>query len=107
MAQSTVKVAAGLVRGGPVGGAVVFRGIWYAAALPGAGIPADECLSLGVWAPGRAAGGVPVLVWVGSGWFASGAGSPPEAARRGEVAIGHVSLRAAAGGYASSCAVST
>jgi len=148
MAQSILKVAAGLVRGESAGGAVVFGGIRYAAALvgpdrfrppqsarpwagtrdaarsgpaapegsypafaghllPGAGIPGDGCLNLDVGTPGPAAGGVPVLVRVHGGSLAGGSGSLLEAPRHSEVTIEHVSLRTAAGGYATWCAVST
>ncbi len=135
MAQSIVRVAAGLVRGEPAGGAVVFRGIPHAAALagpdrfrppqparPGEGTrdatrsgptapegsyPAFARSLFNAWTPGPAACGVPVLAWTHGGSFTNGAGSLPASARHSEVTIEHVSLRAAVGGYATPCAVST
>jgi hypothetical protein len=47
------------------------------------------------------------MVRVAADWFTSGSGSVPEAVRLSGVTFPHVSLRAAAGGDAASCAVNT
>ncbi|GAA2573411.1 MULTISPECIES: carboxylesterase/lipase family protein [Streptomyces] len=41
--------------------------------------PGEDCLSVNVWtpAPGRAGGGLPVMVWIHGGAFRNGAGSLP------------------------------
>jgi len=49
----------------------------YDTLLPEPIIPGEDCLNLNVWTPDPGAGGLPVLVWVHRGAFATGSGAVP------------------------------
>src|SRR5438093_7819344 len=40
-------------------------------------IPGEECLTVNVWTPDPAAGGLPVLVWIHGGAFRNGTSATP------------------------------
>ncbi|WP_017593547.1 carboxylesterase/lipase family protein [Nocardiopsis potens] len=45
--------------------------------LPDHRVPGDDCLNLNVWTPDPGPAGLPVLVWLHGGGFATGSGSHP------------------------------
>ncbi|MEU6047246.1 carboxylesterase/lipase family protein [Streptomyces griseus] len=71
--------------------------------IPEVDVPGDECLNLNVWAPERAAGPLPVLVWIHGGSLRNGSAAMPlydgEAFARDGVVLVSVNYRLGVEGF--------